>query len=80
MFLPAILLKDAEFALRFLAAITTVSAVLFLSGCIPCILATRIPVKFRDLMAIWLLRTLLSIVIGAVALRIGFELGWLVVP
>jgi len=40
-FLPAILLKDAEFALRFLAAITTVSAVLFLSGCIPCILATR---------------------------------------
>jgi len=80
MFLPAILLKDAEFALRFLAAITTVSAVLFLSGCIPCILATRIPVKFRDLMAIWLLRTLLSIVIGAVALRIGFELGWLVAP
>jgi len=27
-----------------------------------------------------LLRTLLSIVIGAVALRIGFELGWLVAP
>jgi nucleoside recognition membrane protein YjiH len=80
MFLPAILLKDADFALRFLAAITTVSAVLFLSGCIPCILATRIPVKFRDLMAIWLLRTLLSIVVGAVALRIGFELGWLVAP
>jgi nucleoside recognition membrane protein YjiH len=80
MFLPAILLKDAEFALRFLAAITTVSAVLFLSGCIPCILATRIPVKFRDLMAIWLLRTLLSIVLGAVALRVGFELGWLVAP
>ena len=80
MFLPAILLKDADFALRFLAAITTVSAVLFLSGCIPCILATRIPVKFRDLMAIWLLRTLLSIVLGAVALRVGFEFGWLVAP
>jgi nucleoside recognition membrane protein YjiH len=80
MFLPAILLKDAEFALRFLAAITTVSAVLFLSGCIPCILATRIPVKFRDLMVIWLLRTLLSIVFGALALRVGLELGWLVAP
>jgi nucleoside recognition membrane protein YjiH len=80
MFLPAILLKDAEFALRLLAAITTVSAVLFLSGCIPCILATRIPVKLRDLLAIWLIRTLLSIVIGAAVIRLALELGWLVTP
>jgi nucleoside recognition membrane protein YjiH len=80
MFLPAILLKDAEFALRLLAAVTTVSAVLFLSGCIPCILATRIPVKMRDLLAIWLMRTLLSIVIGAVVIRFALEIGWLVAP
>lgn len=80
MFLPAILLKDAEFALRMLAAVTTVSAVLFLSGCIPCILATRIPVKMRDLLVIWLMRTLLSIVIGAVVIRVALEFGWLVAP
>ena len=80
MFLPAILLKDAEFALRMLAAVTTVSAVLFLSGCIPCILATRIPVKMRDLLVIWLMRTLLSIVIGAAVIRVALEFGWLVAP
>ncbi len=77
MFLPAILLKDADFALRMLAAITTVSTVLFLSGCVPCILATRIPVKFSHLLVIWLLRTVLCIVLGAVAVRIGLDLGWL---
>lgn len=80
MFLPAILLKDAEFLLRFLVALVSISTVLFLSGCVPCILATRIPVKFRDLLVIWLLRSLLSIVLGAVALRAGLAFGWLVLP
>ncbi|WP_337877952.1 YjiH family protein [Caldimonas sp.] len=80
MFLPAILLKDAEFLLRFLVALVSISTVLFLSGCVPCILATRIPVKFRDLLVIWLLRSVLSIVLGAIALRVGLALGWLVLP
>jgi nucleoside recognition membrane protein YjiH len=80
MFLPAILLKDAEFLLRFLVALVSISTVLFLSGCVPCILATRIPVKFRDLLVVWLLRSLLSIVLGAVALRAGLAFGWLVLP
>ncbi|MDM7464392.1 YjiH family protein [Tepidimonas taiwanensis] len=80
MFLPAILLKDADFLLRFLVALVSISTVLFLSGCIPCILATRIPVKFRDLLVIWLLRSLLSIVVGAAVLRTGLAFGWIRLP
>jgi nucleoside recognition membrane protein YjiH len=80
MFLPAILLKEAEFLMRFLAALVSISTVLFLSGCIPCILATSIPIKLQDLLAVWLLRSLLCIVIGAVVLRIGLSVGWIVLP
>jgi nucleoside recognition membrane protein YjiH len=80
MFLPAILLQDAEFMLRFLAALVSIGTVLFLSGCIPCILATSIPIKLKDLLAIWLLRSLLCIVIGAVVLRFGLSVGWIVLP
>ena len=56
MFLPAILLKDADIALKFVAAVVSVSQVLFLSASIPCVLATSIPLSFRDLIVIWYIR------------------------
>ncbi|MEZ5662722.1 MAG: YjiH family protein [Burkholderiaceae bacterium] len=80
MFLPAILLKDAEFAVRMLAAIVSVSMVLFLSGCIPCILATGIPLRFSHLLIVWLMRTLLSIVLGAAVIAMALSTGWLPTP
>lgn len=77
MFLPAILLKDAEFAVRMLAAIVSISMVLFLSGCIPCVLASGIPLRFSHLLLVWLLRTVLSIVVGAAAIALAISAGWL---
>lgn len=77
MFLPAILLKDAEFSIRFIAAITSVSSVLFLSGCIPCILATTIPIKIKDLLLIWFMRTALSIVLSGIIVWFGLQVGWI---
>ncbi|MGX5220838.1 YjiH family protein [Pseudomonas segetis] len=62
MFLPAILLKDAEVMVKFVVAIVSVSSVLFLSASIPCVLATRIPLRLRDLLLVWLQRTVLSLV------------------
>lgn len=62
MFLPAILLKDAEVMVKFVVAIVSVSSVLFLSASIPCVLATRIPLRLRDLLVVWLQRTVLSLV------------------
>jgi len=64
MFLPALLLKEAELLPRFVAAVTSISGVLFLSGSIPCIFATSIPVKFRDLLLIWVMRTYCSLLLA----------------
>lgn len=78
MFLPAILLKDhTEVAIRFMAAITSVSSILFFSGCIPCILATQIPVKVKDLLIIWLLRTIISIFLSTIAVWVGLQMAWI---
>ncbi|TCQ81102.1 nucleoside recognition membrane protein YjiH [Ochrobactrum sp. BH3] len=77
MFLPAILLKDADVALKFVAAVVSVSQVLFLSASIPCVLATSVPLKFRDLIVIWYIRTALSILLTAPVAFWAVSNGWL---
>lgn len=77
MFLPAILLQDAGLDVRFMAAVVSVSQVLFLSASIPCVLATSIPLTMKDLLIIWYLRTALSIVIAAPVAWLAMSLGWL---
>ena len=77
MFLPAILLKDADVVLKFVAAVVSVSQVLFLSASIPCVLATSIPLKFRDLIVIWYIRTALSILLTAPIAFWAASNGWL---
>lgn len=77
MFLPAILLKEADLLTRYVAAVVSVSTVLFFSASIPCILATRIPIGVGQLLVIWLQRTLLGILLAALAGRLGLALGWI---
>ncbi len=77
MFLPAILLKDADIGLKFTAAVVSVSQVLFLSASIPCVLATSIPFRFRDLLVIWYIRTALSILLTAPVAWLAVSMGWL---
>ncbi|MGY3900970.1 YjiH family protein [Aeromonas lusitana] len=77
MFLPAILLKDADLLVRYVTAVVSVSSVLFFSASIPCILATRIPISVGQLVVIWLLRTLLGILLAALCGRLAMALGWL---
>ena len=77
MFLPAILLKDADVTLKFVAAVVSVSQVLFLSASIPCVLATSIPLRFRDLIVIWYIRTALSILLTAPVALWAVSNGWL---
>jgi len=73
MFLPSLLLKDFDLITRFIAAVTSISSVLFLSGSIPCILVTSIPIKFKDLILIWLLRTYLSLLLTTVIALLLFS-------
>jgi nucleoside recognition membrane protein YjiH len=77
MYLPAVLLKDADLGLRFIAAVVSVSQVLFLSASIPCVLATSIPLRFRDLVVIWYMRTALSILLTAPICWLALPMGWL---
>src|SRR3990167_6816135 len=77
MFLPAMLLKDAEPLVKFVTAIVSVSSVLFLSASIPCVLATRIPLRLRDLLLVWLQRTLLSLVFSIPLAYLAQYMGWL---
>jgi nucleoside recognition membrane protein YjiH len=77
MYLPAILLREADIGLKFIAAVVSVSQVLFLSASIPCVLATSIPLRFRDLLVIWYLRTALSILLTAPIAWLALAMGWL---
>jgi len=77
MFLPAMLLKDADVLVKFVTAIVSVSSVLFLSASIPCVLATRIPLSLGHLLLIWLQRTLLSLLFAIPLAYLAQFLGWL---
>lgn len=68
MFLPAALVASVPMVTKFTIAVTSVSAVLFFSASIPSLLSTDIPVKMKDVIIIWIERTILSIIIaGAIA-------------
>ena len=67
MFLPAAFLT-AEHSLqsRYVVAVSSVSAVIFFSAVVPCILSTKIPLKVSQLVVIWVIRMTLSILISGV--------------
>ncbi|WP_136246561.1 YjiH family protein [Halomonas borealis] len=67
MFLPALLMGDAGFVARFAAGVVSVSAVLFFSASIPCILSTSIPLSVGRILVIWLLRMALSLLLAVPA-------------
>lgn len=65
MFLPAMMVVKEQLVTKFVVAVTSVSAILFFSASIPSLLATDIPVKMRDIILIWIERTILSILLSA---------------
>lgn len=77
MYLPAMILGDATLAARFIAGVASISGLLYLSGNIPCIFATRIPTSLAQLVFIWLIRMHLSIIIGSLFYRLGVALNLL---
>lgn len=64
MFLPALLMKDADIVARFSAGVVCVSSILFFSASIPCILATKIPLSVLQLVLVWFIRTFLSLMLA----------------
>ena len=71
MFFPTAMLADAPFASKYVFGVTSVSGILFFAGSIPCILATEIPLKVRDLVVIWAIRVFLSIPFAVAAAHLA---------
>jgi len=67
MFLPALLGASAPLLTRYVLGVLSVAAILFFSASIPCILSTEIPISIKDILIIWVERTILAIILaGAV--------------
>lgn len=65
MFLPATAVAGSgSMVLKFVIGVVAVSAIIFFSALVPCILATKIPVKLSHLVIIWFERVALTIVIA----------------
>lgn len=66
MFLPATVVAGHESEhLRLVIGVVCVSAIIFFSAVVPCILATRIPLKVWHLVVIWAQRVALTILIAS---------------
>src|SRR5690625_2403531 len=63
LFLPTLLVVDAGLITKFIVGSVSFSTIIFFSGTIPTILATKIPIKISDLIILYILRTILALVI-----------------
>ena len=70
--------SEAGVLLRYVVAVVSVSSIIFFSGLVPCILATRIPVSVAHMLLIWLQRTILGIILAAACGYLGIATGWLI--
>lgn len=65
MFLPATAVAGSDdMVLKFVIGVVAVSAIIFFSALVPCIMATKIPVKISHLVIIWFERVALTILIA----------------
>ncbi len=64
-FLPATVAAGSEdLVLRLVVGVVSVSAIVFFSALVPCVLATRIPLTVGQLVVIWFQRVILGILIA----------------
>ncbi|WP_242975088.1 YjiH family protein [Anaerovirgula multivorans] len=65
MFLPTNIIIDAPLLSKYVVGVCSISSVLFFSASIPCILSTEIPISIKELVIIWIERTILSLILAA---------------
>ncbi|UJF23685.1 YjiH family protein [Suttonella sp. R2A3] len=77
MFLPALLLNEADVLTRFVAGVISISSVLFFSAMIPCVLATQIPVSVGKMVIVWFERVVFSIILAAAFGHLAMYFNWI---
>src|SRR5699024_6968108 len=65
MFLPSLLVVDATLITKFIVAVLSVSAILFFSALMSCMLANENPISIPKLIVVWNERTMLTIIMVA---------------
>lgn len=65
MFLPALLVKETVLLGRYVIGVVSVSSILFFSASIPCIMSTDIPLNIKDIVIVWIERTIFSLILAA---------------
>lgn len=63
MFLPSLLVAKAALSTKFIVGVVSVSAIIFFSALVPCIMATEIKIPIWKLVIIWFLRVVLTLLI-----------------
>ncbi|WP_201568830.1 YjiH family protein [Psychrobacter sp. JCM 18900] len=77
MFLPALLLSEADILTRYVAGVISISSVLFFSAMIPCVLATEIPISVGKMVIIWFERVVFSILLAAAFGHLAMYFNWI---
>lgn len=72
MFVPNLLVAGLPMATKYVVAVTSVSAILFFAGSIPCLLATDVKFKPWQMLVIWFERVALSIILAGIVALIMF--------
>ncbi|MGN0356193.1 MAG: YjiH family protein [Muricoprocola sp.] len=75
--IPALLVTVGEWSLRirYMMAVIPVTSIIFLASFVPCLMATDVPVKFKDMVVIWMERMILSVIITGIFAMILFPAG-----
>lgn len=63
MFLPALLVTESVMVVKFVIAVVSVSAIIFFSAVVPCIVSTEIPISIPKMIVIWVERVILTLII-----------------
>ncbi|MGS0652614.1 YjiH family protein, partial [Staphylococcus arlettae] len=61
--LPSLLVAKAALSTKFVVGVVSVSAIIFFSALVPCILATEIKIPVWKLIVIWFIRVVLTLLI-----------------
>jgi len=75
--LPTLLVATGEWSLRirYMMAVIPVGSIVFLAAWVPCIMATGLPIKFSQIVVIWLIRMVLTIIFAALFAMVLFPAG-----
>ncbi|MCG7335736.1 YjiH family protein [Sporosarcina sp. ACRSM] len=63
MFLPALLVTESVLIVKFVVAVVSISGIIFFSAFIPCVVSTEIPISIPQLVLLWVVRVILTIII-----------------